>query len=378
MSIIHYAKSNISVGCGGPLCNSIIFGKELINYSRLELFNNLNPRLLETADKYIHVNITNYFKQIISMYSKKEENNKTKSEINEIIIKQKKAYFLSHLGLGDNITNIGAINFLLKFYETIYFLCKDCYENNVKLLFQNNSIITIPIGGTNESQECSTIINNITDTDIFISGEFCRSHNLKSKITHPNLLKYIQNDKNYTIKHSHIRDFYYDIGLDLSIYVDYFNINSNEISENMYDEIKDYKIVFLHTSSSSKEIKLDNIINFYKQKEDFIIICVNKNVYDITNSKHNLAEKYVNIPVAYYIDIIKKTSIFHIINSCFSCIIYPLLISKKIIPIEYRIYDRDYIPSPPPISVPIQKSIQKTKTYTKPYPKKRHQLTFSY
>ena len=41
------------------------------------------------------------------------------------ITKQKSAYFLSHNGLGDNITNIGAINFLLNYYETIYFLCKD-------------------------------------------------------------------------------------------------------------------------------------------------------------------------------------------------------------------------------------------------------------
>ena len=44
------------------------------------------------------------------------------------IKKQKSAYFLSHNGLGDNITSIGSIIFLLQYYETIYFLCKNNYE----------------------------------------------------------------------------------------------------------------------------------------------------------------------------------------------------------------------------------------------------------
>ena len=49
------------------------------------------------------------------------------------------AYFVSHNGLGDNITNIGAVNFLLQYYEIIHFLCKDDYANNVKHLFSNNT-----------------------------------------------------------------------------------------------------------------------------------------------------------------------------------------------------------------------------------------------
>ena len=34
-------------------------------------------------------------------------------------------YFLGHLGLGDNITNSSAVNYLLQHYNTIYFFCKD-------------------------------------------------------------------------------------------------------------------------------------------------------------------------------------------------------------------------------------------------------------
>ena len=66
------------------------------------------------------------------------------SEKNLIEKSEKSAFFLSHNGIGDNITNIGAINFLLQYYNSIYFLCKDIYEENVKLLFNNKKLITIP------------------------------------------------------------------------------------------------------------------------------------------------------------------------------------------------------------------------------------------
>ena len=49
------------------------------------------------------------------------------SEKNLIEKSEKSAFFLSHNGIGDNITNIGAINFLLQYYNSIYFLCKDIY-----------------------------------------------------------------------------------------------------------------------------------------------------------------------------------------------------------------------------------------------------------
>ena len=44
------------------------------------------------------------------------------------MIKQQYAYYLSHTGLGDNITSISAIKFLLTYYETIYFIGKIIYS----------------------------------------------------------------------------------------------------------------------------------------------------------------------------------------------------------------------------------------------------------
>jgi len=255
-------------------------------------------------------------------------------------MKLKNAYFLSHNGLGDNITNIGAINFLLQYYENIYFLCKDIYNENVKLLFYNRSVITIPFNSNNELNECKQIIKNISqENDIFISGRVHKNYT-KSRITHPELIKYIQGDKGYDIKYQHIRNFYYDIGLDLSIYYNYFNIESSDLSIYYYSQIKKYKIIFTHTKASNREINIDDIINKYKQDEEYIIICANKNVYEKTNEKYHLCEKYVNIYVAHYIDIIKNAHIIHVIDSCFSCIVLPLLKTNQINTTDCNIIDR--------------------------------------
>jgi hypothetical protein len=54
------------------------------------------------------------------------------------------AYLLSHNGLGDNITMIGAINFLLHYYDNVYFLCKDKNQENVARFFQDKPVIVIP------------------------------------------------------------------------------------------------------------------------------------------------------------------------------------------------------------------------------------------
>ena len=252
----------------------------------------------------------------------------------------KSAFFLSHNGLGDNITNIGAINFLLQYYNSIYFLCKDIYEENIKILFYNKKIITIPFNSKNELNECRKIINSINkdNFDIFISGH-CNTPYFKSHITNTALLKYKKNNK-YEIKYSHILNFYNNIGLDSSIYIDYFNIDSSEISKKYYETIKHYKIVFLHTKSSNGEINLNYIINKYIDKEDYIVICANKNVYNSDDIKYKLASDYVNIKIAYYIEIIKNASVIHVVDSCFSCIIYPLLLGKKINPYECIIHSR--------------------------------------
>jgi hypothetical protein len=240
-----------------------------------------------------------------------------------------KAYFLSNNGLGDNISSIGAINYLSQYYDLIYFLCKDIHEMNVKMLFENNtSIIIISFNSNNEFQECKTILNDAFKIDkninIFICG--CHKSYSNSIITHPELInsKNNLNIKNYSIDYDFIENFYKDINLDISIYFEYFNICSSENSKKYYEDIKNYKIVFMHTKSSDKELIVKDFIYNFINNDEYIIICANKNFYNEETEKYNLVQNYINLPIQYYIDIIKNCNEIYVIDSCFSCIVYPL------------------------------------------------------
>lgn len=265
----------------------------------------------------------------------------------ELIQKQQGAYILSHNGLGDNITMIGAVRFLSNYYETIYFLCKDKYESNVKLFFVDLKVITVPFDSRDERNSCANIINNAKqqhkEFDIFICGG-CNTSYLTSIVTHPLLLSYKKDDKGYTVRFDHIEQFYSDAGLDLSIYFEFFDISSSSKSKALYKNLESYKVAFFHTQASNQEMDLRKIYNHYKNEKDCIVICANKNVYDVSNpeqkEKHAISEKYINIPIAHYIDIIKNAVCIHVVDSCFCCIVYPLVVTNKLKTREVVIHER--------------------------------------
>jgi hypothetical protein len=236
------------------------------------------------------------------------------------------AYFLSHNGLGDNISNIGAVRYLLKYYDTIFFLCKDIYVKNVCKLFNGLPVVIVPIDSKNEFADCFRIINNSKDSDRFISG--CHKSYLSFRIRSPDILDHVPN--HIPLQYDHIEMFYKDIGLDTSIYIHYFDIESTEESVTMYDKIKDLHIVFLHTKGSNRTICVDETVQMYKDQLNYIIICANDTVYPIDHPYYTISKKYVNIPIVDYIDVIKHASIIEVIDSCFACIIYPLQLAGKL------------------------------------------------
>lgn len=250
------------------------------------------------------------------------------------------AYVLSHNGLGDNITMIGAINFLSQHYKKIYFLCKDKYASNVKLLINKKNVTIVPFDHKNEFSSCKNILDNVysnNSTDIFVCG--CHKSYCKSKITNSSILNYKKNNK-YSIKWKHIENFYKDMNLDLNIYYNYFDINSTEKSMVLYYKIKDKNIIFCHTQSSTKTISLPENIKKNIHNDKYIIICANENIYNENHKYFNLANKFVNIPLQNYIDVIKNACEIFIIDSCFSCIIHPLSVVNKLNTKKIKYYDR--------------------------------------
>ena len=259
-------------------------------------------------------------------------------------MKLKKAFFLGHNGLGDNITMIGAINFLLNYFEEIYFLCKNIYQENVKLLYYNKPVIIVPFDTNNEQEECKKIINEAFNSDnnvnIFISG-FCHTCYLKSNINHPELLNYTLSNHKYLNNYEHINTFYKDIGLNSNIYFDYFDIISTKLSQHYYNMIKDYNVIFFHTQASNRKINLDHIINQNINDEKTIIICANENIYPNNHHFYTKVNQFINLKIVYYIDIIKNAEEIYCIDSCFSCIVIPLETTKRLKAHTVNIINRD-------------------------------------
>jgi hypothetical protein len=256
------------------------------------------------------------------------------------------AYFLGHLGLGDNITNKSAVKFLSNYYNTIYFICTENFLDNNKLIYEDISNVTFKtIRHEFYYEECKNLLEdayNDNSVDIFLSGFVSKTHG-QSRITNPNLLNYKQNDKNYTVEKitHHIKDFYQDIGLDLSIYYEYFDIQSTQESINYYNMIKDKNIIFMHTKGSNRTINLDSIIQKHINDSNTIMVCANKNIYPENNINYDLANQFIDLYVTYYIDIIKNANDIHVINSCFSCIIIPWNKVKKLKSKNVNIYHLD-------------------------------------
>jgi len=273
--------------------------------------------------------------------------------------KNMNAYLLSHNGLGDNLFMIGAVRFLLQYYENIYFLCKDKYYKEVKLFYKNiKNVILISINSKEEISSCKKIINKSVyeNNDVLISG-FIHKKYLKSKITNTKLLKRIPEKKRYTIdfdtltksNYSFIENFYLDINLDLNIYFEYFNLPVTRKSKSYYNCLSKYdKIIFIHSEASNKKLNFTNLYKKNVMKKNTIMVCVNNNVYESTKKlnkyqeeKFNLCNNIIYIPLIYYLDIIKNCNEIYIIDSCFTGIVLPLLKTNKLRASKVRIIERN-------------------------------------
>lgn len=264
------------------------------------------------------------------------------------------AYLLGHNGLGDNITSLGALNFLLKYYETIYFICKNIYYDNMRALITASNVVIIPFDapicttrtdGTikydlfKEFRLCYDIIlNKVSPSDVYVCGMHKRY--IQPIRMHPELVNLHPSDGNYSPYIAFIADFYKDFGLGLSAYYDCFDVPEIPSAVYRYSAIQEYNIFFLHTKASNMELDAHQVTDPFCTDETVLMICANKNVYPKNHHKYRLAESFVNLLLVEYIPIIKNSFKIYVINSCFSCIVHPLSVTKRLKTNDITIVDR--------------------------------------
>ena len=125
---------------------------------------------------------------------------------------------VAHNGVGDNLTMIGAVNFLTQFYNEVHYVCSPRFISNVKTFFDSPKITCLPFHPSNPHIEfdcIKTMVSNYSG-DVIICG-YHKSY-VKSKITIPLFLEYKVPDEKYSIDiegSDHVKQFYKDANMNL-------------------------------------------------------------------------------------------------------------------------------------------------------------------
>lgn len=245
---------------------------------------------------------------------KKKINNLCKSELKEQKgYKPSKAFILTHIGLGDNITSIGAVRYLSTKYDEVYVVCKNNNIKNIKQIYSDD--INIKIIGV--------------DNDKNISPNLGCNYNYFKKITEGMEL-YLCGCHLFTKKPQLYNElpfnFYKDLDLSNNIFWDYFYIHKPIESKILYKNIKNYKYIFIHNNSSTGDVfTIDNALKLIRNNtniniNDYLIINPCKNVYDKKHKFYELANKFIFKDICSYIDTIINSEIIILTDSSFFCL----------------------------------------------------------
>lgn len=263
----------------------------------------------------------------------------------------KEAVLVCHQGIGDLISMCGGIIYLKKHYDKMNLLCKEKNLKHLKLFFQDNDINLIVVQDNLEFIEIQKkVVNyfNKTLNDIYISG-VCFNYLKKYRRVSMDIPEYTNNNldktKGYNVNNyifDMISNFYNDIGLPIDICCDYLPFKSNKNSIDLYNLISKYNIIFIQLKSSdNKKLNISNLLNNYLNNEKTILICNDENLYEKESEKYNICEEFIYKDFIYYYDTIINSNEIYVIDSCFSCLIMPLIIGNKLKAQKVQIINRN-------------------------------------
>ena len=273
VNLIINAECNIVCSIGGNFCLPQAFSKNNIVF-----ISNYKHKIIERLlinNKSIHNDVFNFINEIQQLFS----NN------------YKSAFILTHLGLGDNITSIPIVRYLREKYSKVKVVCKKQYLENLKSFYNDDQNIEfIPVNG---DKDISPLLN--IDSFNFYSKN-CDNYIVGLHLTKHHSFNYLP------------FNFYDDLNLSYSIFWNYFKI-SNHINNNFNELLKNIPYIFVHnTTNTTQELFSSQDIekHFNISKNNILFINSNKNMYDKEHEYYNLAEKFVNLKLIEYVEIIKN------------------------------------------------------------------------
>lgn len=236
-------------------------------------------------------------------------NNLTKSYLKEQKgYNPKKAFVLTHLGLGDNITSIGMVRYLSTCYDEVLVVCKTHNKKNLELIYSDDTSIKIydvendknisPRFGYNQE----LFKKQTKDYDLYL----CGLHNLYMKYCDYKKLPFC---------------FYEQMNIDSNIFWEYFYISNIKEGINLYNKIGGIEYIFVHNTSSEGEVFDIKLIEtkLKLSKKEILFINPNKNFYELDEEYYNIAKKFIGYNLPLYIEIIKNSKYNILCDSSFMC-----------------------------------------------------------
>lgn len=83
----------------------------------------------------------------------------------------------------------------------------------------------------------------------------------------------------------------------------------------LYNFVKDRKYILTH----QKSIYLNKELDINKDFSNLLIIDINKNLYSKGDENYEICQKFINLPLLYYKDLIENADELHLIDSSLYC-----------------------------------------------------------
>ena len=291
--------------------------KGVINYY-YKILEKINKHIWEILDKAKYENITE--NDELKYYREQEDYNERRFRVKRMIdnnisssIKEQKSYknkkcaVLTHLGLGDHIYHGGMIRYLATIYDEIVLVCFESNYENLKLLFFDIlNIITFYKVPHYSNRNHYMIISKF-------KHEMNQNKNIVTFFT--GSYRVDKEDQIYDYPFS-----WYDaVNIDTSIFWDYNYIPNTEISNQVYEIVKDIKYVFMHNTCSGGQVftttEMEKKFNINRNNILFINPCVN--IYPKEHKFFNIAKKFLVYKLCDYVKVIKNADYILVADSSF-------------------------------------------------------------
>jgi len=197
----------------------------------------------------------------------------------------KKALFLGHQGLGDNIVYVGAVRYLSLMYDEFHVISMHSHNvDNIKSFYADNPAIKV-------------VHNQLLKLDEYSMIYRLGVHN-----------------SNTCLECDNIPDAWYThLGLSPSIRLSHFFVHETLESKELYKNIK-VPYIFVQQQSST------NLTNLVKWDiNEILTLDPNVNLYQPDHTWYELAQTFINKPFNHYYETIRHAKQIHMIESSFYC-----------------------------------------------------------